>query len=264
MSNKRQRREQGDHTFSELLQLYCPSAVLRQSRNMPSSYGKSSASTMRKRYKKSMSRKYKSNPKITKVMETCRFVKQDIPVYLSTGFGSGGFDMGIGMTLSQAQFVIGGTGAYTPNVPAISEFTNLFDEYKIKKVEYEIFYSQANTNSGVNYPYPLLHIVNDKNSFSSFGLNDMQQYPTKKTYQLIPGQKIIWAVYPTARLDALTDNGITSTSAYEANGWIDTSASTVQFLGTRMYLDNQGRSTTNDVGTISVQLKYHLAFRYMR
>ena len=203
---------------------------------------------------------------VTPVVKARRSVQQHMAYNPSSGFAGGGFDLGVAFSLGNMELTIGGVTTYTPSLPSVSEFTNLFDEYRLKSVDLEIYYSQGSSNT-VTYPTPMLHIANDDNSAGSFNLADMQQYPYGHTYQLsqagIKGP-IKWRVTPSCRLDALTTTGLTSTSALDANDWIDTSSSNVRFLGTRLWIDNLGRSVDIDMGTITVKATYNLEFRKMR
>ena len=215
-----------------------------------------------RRYKLPLTIKSKKAP-VTHILRARRSVQQHMAYNPSSGWAGGGFDLGIAFSLANLELNIGGVTTYTPSVPQVSEFTNLFDEYRIVSVDLEIFYSQGSSNT-VSYPTPMLHIANDENSAGSFNLSDMQQYPYCHTYQLsqagIKGP-IKWRVIPSCRLDALTTTGVSSTSAFNANDWIDTASSTVRFLGTRCYIDNLGRSVDADMATITVKATYNMEFR---
>jgi len=180
----------------------------------------------------------------------------------ATGVAGSGFDLGFAPTLANLEVFINGTSGSAVAIPNVTDFTNLFDQYRFNNMKIEIFFSTNQTNSGPSYVFPLIHIVNDYNSTNSFALSDINQHPGMRTYQLFPGKKITWNVTPHVRSDVLTSSGITSTSAMQVTRpWIDTSSNNVQFLGTRMYVDNQARSTNIDMGTITFAVTYDLDFK---
>lgn len=223
--------------------------------------------TPAKTYKKSrVVKKAVTKKSTTKAdfLKVRRNTQQHMAISLTTGFAASGFDLNLSYSLSQTTFLIGGATVYIPTLPNVAEFTNLFDQYRINRVSLHIFYSENQSNSGVQYPYPLLHLYNDYNSFGSFNLSDMQQYPNMATYQLIPGKPIVWSCRPHGQVDILTDGGLLSTSALNVSSksqWLDTSSANIRLLGTRMYLDNQGRNTVADIGTITIKLVYDLEFK---
>lgn len=199
-------------------------------------------------------------------IQAVRSCRQNIQYNPSGGWGgsTGNADLGFSFQLAQVEMAIGGVVTYVQTLPQVSEFTNLFDEYRIRRVKFELHYSFANSNSGPTYPYPVLNVANDLDSFGSFNLDDMNQYPNKKTFQCVPGQPITWSVRPVARADVLTNSGVTSTSAAMNTSWLSTSSSNVRHLGTRMWFDNAGRSTNVDLGTFTIYVSYELEFRGMR
>jgi len=267
---------QGDHTrvsqlgriiaaYRDDLPAFMPSSKrLRRSYTLPT--GQSVARTR-------STRKYRGSKYMKPVksynsyIKAVRSVRQNIVYNPSGGWGGalGTPDLSFAFQLGTVEFAVGGPVAYTQPLPSVSEFTNLFDEYRIARVKFELHYSFANGNSGATYPYPVLNVANDLDSYgASFNLDDMNQYPNKKTFQCIPGQPITWSVRPVARADVLTNTGITSSSAAASTAWISTSSNNIRHLGTRMWLDNCGRATNVDLGTFTIYVSYELEFRGMR
>lgn len=194
-----------------------------------------------------------------------RRTMQNVPITLNAGWGGVGYDMTLQPNLSFLDVTVSGTTAYSPSLPNVTEFTNLFDQYRIKKVVYRLWASLNNSNSLTNLPNPLVHIVNDYNSNGSFALTDIEQHPDMKTYQLGTNKPITWSVTPHVRADVLTITGITSSSAWNVkHPWIDTTSTNINHLGTRLYLNNQGRNTATDIGTMTIEAIYYVEFKNVK
>jgi len=200
-----------------------------------------------------------------KIYRFRRTLQQLLPINLSTGWSGGGYSLLIAPALSACSIYINNTLAYQPVMPGASDFTNLFDNYRIRKVNMQIFFS--NNESGVTSPatvLPVIHIANDYNDANNFGLTEIQQYPSMMTYQMGLEKPIKWSMYPKVRLDALTDSGVTSSSAYNTTGWLDTTSSNIMHLGTKVFLNTLGRTGNTDVGTVVVMITYDLEFKNAR
>lgn len=182
-----------------------------------------------------------------------------------SGLGASGADLCITNSLSMTDFIINGTSIASPSIPNASEFTNLFDQYRLKRIDYEIYWSQNLSNAGTAAPIPVVHIVNDYNTVASFSKSDIFQHPDLKTYQCDPQKPIKWFVYPHVRSDVLTNGGLVSSSAMNLRApWIDTSSASIQHLGTLVYIDNLGRTTNADYGTFLFKVIYHMEFKNVK
>ena len=208
--------------------------------------------------------KRKSTTKQTSMVKASRHVEANFEYWGTDGWSAGGKDLSFQYTLARLCPVIGGVAATYINLPNMSEFTNLFDQYKIDSIDIEIFYQSNFVNSGMDYTDPILHIVNDYDSSGSFNLADINQYPNVKSYALSPGKKIKWKVKPQFKGDVLTDSGVTSSSVSTQNGWMDTTGTNILGYGTRFYIDSIGNNVNNRIGRVSIRFKYNMSFRYMK
>lgn len=207
-----------------------------------------------------------SQPKIYKFRRT---LQQHIPINQFLGFNSVGTSLAIAPMLSACTFWINGAIVYQPVMPGVAELQSLFDVFKIRKVSYEIYFS--NNESGVNAPntiLPLLHFANDYNDVATAGLTEIQQYPGMVTYQLGKERRIKWSVYPRVRLDTNQDpsGSLTGLAAFNTTGYLDTSASGsgVMHLGTKIVMNNLQRLTNVDLGNIVILCTYDLEFKNVR
>jgi len=190
-------------------------------------------------------------------------------ITLSNGF-QGGFpakDMTMLFSLNAPSIYIGGVSSFTPTMPNVSEFTNLFEFYRIRKVNLTIWSTSIDsTTTSANNALPVIHIVNDKNSSGTgaFALSDIEQMQGMRTYQL--GIKPIkWSCVPYAKQDVLTNNLVTSSSASAvAAPWIDCAVNNIEFYGIKIYLNTMGRNSAIDVGSVMFQIEYEMDFKFVK
>lgn len=203
----------------------------------------------------------------TQIFSVKRTINQNININPANGFAGVGFDLGIFPALAACDINIAGSTIYQPLMPNASEFTNLFDLYRITKVNCTMIYSANDAiTSTPTQMLPVLHIANDYNSTGSFALTDILQYDTVKHYQLGKEKSVKWSFVPHTRSDTLTNSGLGLSSAAQnkPGQWFDTSSPSIQHYGTRVYMDNFGRSTSADIGTIMLLVEYCLEFCFVK
>lgn len=194
-----------------------------------------------------------------------RRLQQTATVNGSLGWGSA-YDTTIAPALSSCSFWQAGIIAYQPTLPNVSEFTNLYDQYRIRKVHVEVFCTAS--EHGISTPtigLPILHVINDYNTVGSLAITDYEQYPDMKTYMLGMGKRIKWSFVPRTRGDVITDNNLTSSSAAShALEWIDTSSANISYLGTHFYVNPCGLTTNTNLFNMTVIVTYDLEFRMVK
>lgn len=213
---------------------------------------------------------YRSMTRHNATMSTRRRIIQNIAIDPSLGWkvnASNGYpDIMLAPALSSCSFWAASAIAYQPVLPGATDFTNLYDQYRIKKVNVELWYS-ANDSivSQPTFPLPLVHVMNDYNSTASQSLDAYLEHPELKTYQLGKEKRISWSFVPRTRGDVLTDNAILSSSANNRAGlWIDTSSANIQYLGVRFYIDFLGIATAVNLGSVQFIVTYDMEFRYVK
>lgn len=183
------------------------------------------------------------------------------------GWDNAGADLTFTTALGSASINISGTLARSVAIPNVSEFTNLYDQFRITKIRMRWWLSR-NLSNTVAASKPLLHIVNDYNSTGSFSLVDVQQHQDMRSYQFKEGSPIVWDLYPHMRIDVLQDSGVLSSSAYNIKSdWVDTSSPNTQFLGTQVFLNMMGDSSTFAVpypGYIFMEMEYYFEFKNVK
>jgi len=195
-----------------------------------------------------------------------RQIQVSMTVNQSTGFFGAGYDLGIYPSLNQCDIRINGVLVFSPTLPNVTEFTNLFDMYKIVKVGVRAMFSgNSSEPASPTLCLPVVHQMNDYNSQGAMTIADYGEHPELKTWQLGQDRNISWSFQPRVRGDLLTIGGVLSSSAdNKACPWIDTSTSTIQMLGTRFFLNNLGRNTNQDIGNILFLIDYYMEFKFVR
>lgn len=194
-----------------------------------------------------------------------RTIQQILPLNQSTGWaGTSSFALTVSATLATLDIFAGGTLVYQPVMPGLTDFTNLFDQYKINSIRFELYYAVNENTLPSSNALPMVHIANDYNDTNNYTLADIQQYPNMYTFQLGKEKPIVWYLKPRVRLDVLTNTGVTSSSAFNTTGWIDTSSPSIQQLGTKIYCNTMGRTANTDIGNVVLMATFDMEFKNPR
>lgn len=140
-----------------------------------------------------------------------------------------------------------------------TEFTNLFDQYRINYVDYTFILKQ----SGASPAYPIIFWAEDHDDDAVPVVNEvlakencriLQFGATRTMIQLRVRPNITRNVY----------NGVTN--GYERappGAWVDSAVATVPHYGVKYYIQNYN-TTTNPNTTLSVMTRYNLSFKESR
>ena len=84
----------------------------------------------------------------------------------------------------ELRFILGSSYATLP-MPNVSEFTGLYDQYRIDYVECKFSFSNNNSsNSSPGSTLPIMYLVKDYDDSGAAGVTDLQQYSTQTMWQL--------------------------------------------------------------------------------
>lgn len=178
------------------------------------------------------------------------------------GVSTGGFNMEMAFTLGGTVFYFGGVSTFTAAMPNYTEFTSLYDQYRIDGVDVELIFS--NDQSSVNSPatsLPLLYYAIDYDDANTVGVPDIVQYDNHKMFQLgspsLPDG--IKRIHIKPNVDMALYNGVSTGYARFPNARVDTGSPNVPHYGLKMAFDgfkSPGASTI--VGYLNVVVRYHL------
>lgn len=185
-------------------------------------------------------------------------------------------NMQVTFSLQQMVVLLGGTAQITSLVPDYAEFTSLFDQWCIEKVELSIIPTFTNQGGMNNRDIDLQNHVyaTDNDDSGSATANQLQQYAKCKYTQLTeilkdgaPRPLAVWKPRPAV---AMYQTG--ATFAYGAMDmsnkptWVDVAYPTVPHYAFKMAIDNNGGTATANATTayLNVVAKIHYAFKTVR
>lgn len=184
--------------------------------------------------------------------------------------------------------MLGGTtgvgGAYSfklNDVTSYAEFTSLFDQYKITKIDvmFKLHTNSylwtatngANTNNGAATAFPTLYLCNDHDdSTTTVTLAELKERQKTKRFVLRPNSILKWTVRP-AILNQLYRTAVSTGYSPAFNKYIDCSNVDVPHYGMKFFLDYDGATLpayivggTGQTIDVNVELKYHLTLKDVR
>ena len=185
----------------------------------------------------------------------------------TSGSGSGQ-NLALQFRLDEVDVYLNGSVASTFAVPNYTEFTNLFDQYCIKKIDVMVLpsYSLGGLTSNYAFVLPWFVHAEDNDDIGSTGPTSLMQYHGAKFTQLL-GQNsqnqsiVLRSITPKAPVAVTTATGGTGQSV--ASPWINTSNVNIPHYGFKMALDDSytGVSPGTTIAFINIVVKYHFAFR---
>lgn len=185
-----------------------------------------------------------------------------------TIYGNG---LGMAFTLAGLLFAGNVTGSGVSNMPNITEFQALFDEYRIENVEIRIIYTNnvSNTSAALGtfqqVALPTMQSVfdeDDANPPTSGG--DLLQMPAS-FYLFGSNGPYVRNIKPRPANALFTTTGIKAVSTGTSTQWMDTAVTDIQQYGWKAFLEPMGSNTgTLQQGYFNFYVTYTLAFKGFR
>ena len=179
------------------------------------------------------------------------------------GSTTGIFNMQFAFSLSGVKVYIGGVLNTTLPMPSVSEFTSLYDQYRIDYVECKFSFSNNNSsNSSPGSTLPIMYLVKDYDDSGVAGVTDLQQYSTQTMWQLgnAHGRDGIKSIKMKPNVDVALYQGVTTGYGRGKPMFIDTSSPDVLHYGVKVAYDpinNPAASTL--VGYLACTFVYHMS-----
>lgn len=157
--------------------------------------------------------------------------------------------------------------------PGFTDFTNLFDQYRINKVELKMIW-QANTQeydasnqTQARAILPLIHMATDYDDTGLFSLNDLLQYPNHRSIQLgqINNAGPVHVINkPGVVFESQTDLLTPLPSTVKRSPWCDCAVPNVKHNGLKLAWDNFGQDADQVCGNLVILVKYSYEFKNAR
>lgn len=212
------------------------------------------------------------NPKLTYSFE--RTTLQRLGFDARDGFtlSSGATVLGPGMAISfqLGQIKFWGSGGNNSQiaVPNYTEYTALFDEWKIDYVKVKIMYT-TNVSNGTNinpayatYMLPTIQTaVDTDDDVPPTSSNDLLQYQNLRTRMFDTNGPMYIQFKPKATLATEAGNVLAAGYASNYGGWCNTSSAGTDWMGLKIFADLGGTSTATHLGDFVFYITYGLKFR---
>lgn len=161
-------------------------------------------------------------------------------------------------------FRFGGTSIYSDALPNSTEFSALFDQYRIKNVIFRLDVPANYASSGANAAplvYPLIHYVLDYDDYTNADINALLQYPQYQVHNFAKdGYTPLMIKFSPKPLRDIAGSGIsTGYGPMSVTPWIRTSDFTIPHYGLKLAFDWFGynvASYINFVITVSYELEF--------
>lgn len=149
------------------------------------------------------------------------------------------------------------------SLPSVTDFSNLFDQYKITGFKMTWLYSHNSDNSTAvaqTTSLPLLYTVYDSDDGTPMAsINTMNEYMTCRVRRLDRPQKIF--VRPKVATPAYAGGAFTGWTQPGTQPWIDMATTNVQYYGCKWAIDANGATANAIVGQIKLIVKVYIKCR---
>lgn len=178
--------------------------------------------------------------------------------------GLGAQTMQFSFSPGATDFRFGGTSIYSDALPNSTEFSALFDQWRIKSVIFRLDcpanYSAAGANASPTV-YPLIHYVLDYDDSVNADINALLQYPQLQTHNFASdGYTPLMIRFSPKPLRDIAGSGLaTGYGPMPTAPWIRTSDFTIPHYGLKLAFDWFGYSVTSYVNFV-ITVSYEMEF----
>jgi hypothetical protein len=182
-----------------------------------------------------------------------RRTSQAILLNQSLGWNSATHDLEFAVTLNTMIIYQAGVSTYTPAFPNVTEFSNLFLEYRITKLSISMYYTNnVSSNNTPGTCLPIIIMGFDPDDTATVTLANMLEYQGSKVFQLGLGVTPEFVCKPRP---LLTAGGVAS--VVSVNPWISTNFVNIPYLGIKLVQDP---SISTNVALGAVNFYFEMEF----
>lgn len=137
-----------------------------------------------------------------------------------------------------------------------SDFTGLFEQYKISGVKLKIYWTSTESTSGSRVPAPRMTYAIDEDDVNPEGNSTIRQRNNVKFHQFSNGVPLSLYIKPrmaTEVYNTTTSIGVGTTAYSAKRGWVDSLNPNVEHYGLKFHID--------DVWAPAIEQGYATAFR---
>lgn len=147
------------------------------------------------------------------------------------------------------------------SIPNVGDFTSLFDQYKITKVE--LFWKLAvdpSAQTSSSSQWPTLYYVNDHDDSTPFtSINQMREC-NKMRFKVLRPFRYAKTIIKPAVLSEIYRSAVSTSYVPKWNQWVDMVHTDVPHYGVKYAFDY----FSNLSYVVQIRAKYHISFRHTR
>lgn len=213
------------------------------------------------------------NPRLTysferTVLQRLGFDQRD-GFTLANGLTVLGPGLAISFQLGQVKFWGSNAGNNSQiGVPNYTEFTNLFDEWKIDYIKIKMMYTTNVVNASATNPVfsnlslpTVQHAVDTDDDVPPTSSNDLLQYQNLRTRMFDTNGPEYVQFKPKAQLATEAGNILATGYASNYGGWLNTASTGTDYMGMKIFADLSGNSAATHMGDFVFYITYGLKFR---
>lgn len=178
-----------------------------------------------------------------------------IPWSGSTGFGAGSQDVTMSFSLQNTIIQVGGVISQTVTTPGYAELVNLFELYRIDKVEASFMWNANSFAPGTTTGMPILNICFDPDSSATRTLSDVSQFENLRVVQLGNLRResgFVVSFVPRINYQTFASGYVVP----EKPVWVATTSSATPHYALVAVMDPAGVTGATPVGNLSIYFRY--------
>jgi hypothetical protein len=146
-------------------------------------------------------------------------------------------------------------------VPGVTDFSALFDQYRIDRVEYVFEMDIADGSLNSTTKWPRIIVAPDfNNQAAPITENDVLVYEQSKQYQFSTSERRFSVVLKPMVAASIYRTGISNGYEMKPSGWLDMATTDVPHYGVRFWVNNHN-STNFGSSRIRTYTRYWMSFR---
>lgn len=177
--------------------------------------------------------------------------------------GTGTTTFQLSFSPGSTDYRFGGVSVYTDALPNYTEFSNLFDQWRITRVMVRIDYGvDMFSNSGVSYNPPLVHHVTDYDDPGDLTLTAMMEYPQVRVHSFKQNgyTALTLGLSPMPLRDIAGSGVATGYAPSSVSPFLRTAEMTIPHYGLKYALAGAGASVNAVIGYFNIVVWYDLEF----
>ncbi len=172
----------------------------------------------------------------------------------------------LGFNLTGVGTYVNGILVGTAPIVNYGEYTVLFDSYRIRKVQIDMYYNSNSSTLGPGTSLPMISIANDYDDVNSTSLASLSQYDSYRQIQFgnnCNNGRQTHSLKPKVQSTVETVAGSTLGLQAAKDPWIDCNTTTALYCGVKGNYDNMNVQAVS-VGLVTFYVKFFVEFKNTR